>query len=266
MFPGLARRLGSALCSALGVSLVACATAPPPATPAPTPDPVEVVAPVVTPVVAPVVAPAEVPAEPDPELERRIATLQLQLLERAAQVEDLQRRLEATRQDVVRAMARLQMLASRAEAASAMAEAEVALEAVAGAVRDEEVPEAAQARHLLVLSTTEFTNENYGGAIYLASLARNLARVGEVRLTGGEQRDRRPGEALFALPLALETAHRSNVRAGPGLGFRVLVTLDLGTPVVGHSYVAQWVRITFDQGRDGWIFHSLVTNPREGGR
>ena len=264
VFPGLARRLGSALSFALCVSLVACAASPPPATPAPAPTPDPVV--VVETVVERVVDTVEVPAEPDAELERRIATLQLQLLERAAQVEDLQRRLDTTRQEGVRAMARLQSLASRAEAASAMAEAEVALEAVAGAERDEEAPEAAQARHLLVLSTTEFTNENYGGALYLASLARNVARVGEVRLTGGEQRERQPGEALFALPLALETGQRSNVRAGPGIGFPVLVTLDLGTPVVGHSYVAQWVRITFDQGRDGWIFHSLVTNPREGDR
>ncbi len=251
------------MCSALGVSLAACAAGAPPATPAPAPDSVVVVAPAIAPVE---VRTEKVRAEPDPALERRIATFQLQLLERAAQVDDLQRRLDAARQDVVRAMARLQTLASRAEAASAMAEAEVALEPVTRAVRDEEMPEVAQARHLLVLSTTEFTNENYGGALYLASLARNVARAGEVRLTSGEQRDRQPGEAVFALPLALETAQRSNVRTGPGLAFGVLVTLDPRTPVVGHSYVAQWVRITFDQGRDGWIFHSLITNPREGVR
>ena len=82
-------------------------------------------------------------------------------------------------------MARLQTLARRAEAASAMAEAEVALEPVTRAVSDEEMPEAAQARHLPVLVTTEYTNENYGGALYLASLARNVARAGEVRLTSG---------------------------------------------------------------------------------
>ncbi len=212
-----------------------------------------------------VVDTVEVRVGPDRELDQRVATLQLQLLERTAQVTDLQRELEAAQQEIVRAMARLQTLASRAEAASVMAEAEIALEAVTGAAANEEVPAAAQARRLLALSTTEFANENYGGALYLASQARRVARTGEVRLSG-DGGGRQPGEVLFALPLALETARRSNVRAGPGIGFQVLFTLDLATPVVGHSHTAQWVRITDDQGRAGWIFHNLVRGTGEGGQ
>ena len=45
-----------------------------------------------------------------------------------------------------------------------------------------------------------------------------------------------------------------------------LVTLDSATPVIGHSYTEQWVRITDDEGRDGWIFHNLVSGRREGSR
>ncbi len=147
-----------------------------------------------------------------------------------------------------------------------MAEAEIGVRAVSEAAGDEELPAAAVARHLLVLSTAEFADENYGGALYLASQARSMARAGELRLTSGAEGGRQPGEVLFALRLSLETARRSNVRAGPGLGFRVLFTLDPATPVVGHSYTEQWVRITDDQGRDGWIFHNLVTSSREGGQ
>ncbi len=213
-----------------------------------------------------VVDTVEVRAGPDRELAQRVATLQLQVLERTAQVEDLQRQLEAARQEIVRAMARLQTLASRAEAASVIAEAEIALEAVTGAAGDEEVPAVAQARNLLALSTTEFANENYGGALYLTSQARRVARTGELRLTSGDEGGRQPGEVLFALPLRLETERSSNVRAGPGLRFDVLFTLDPQTPVVGNSHTEQWVRITDDQGRGGWIFHNLVTSPREGGQ
>ena len=43
---------------------------------------------------------------PDRELAQRVATLQLQVLERTAQVADLQRQLDAARQEIVRAMAR----------------------------------------------------------------------------------------------------------------------------------------------------------------
>ncbi len=247
----LAFRLRWALCVAGGVSFSACAGGAAPATPAPA--------------TLVIVDTVEVRAEPDPELEQRLATVQLQLLERAAQVEDLQRRLDAARREVVRAMARLQTLASRAEAASAMAEAEIGVQAVTGS-GGEDVPEAIEARHLLVLSATEFAEENYGGALYLASQARSAARAGEFRLSSERQGDRQPREVLFALPVPLATARRSNVRTGPGLGFRVLFTIDPATPLVGHSYTEQWVRITDDEGRDGWIFHNLVTSPSEAGR
>ena len=213
-----------------------------------------------------VVDTVEVPAGPDRELVRRVATLQLQVLERTAQVTDLQRQLDAARQEIVRAMARLQTLASRAEAASVMAEAEIALEAVIRAAGGVEVPAATQARNLLALGAAEFAKDNYGGALYLASQARRVARAGEGRLTSGEEGGRQPGEVLFALPLTLETAQRSNVRAGPGLGFDVLFTLDPATPVMGHSHTEQWVRITDDQGRSGWIFHNLVRSAGEGGQ
>ena len=256
MMSRLAARLPSLLSSAFFVSLTACAGGAPTATLAPAPAPEVVV----------VFDTVQVPAEPDLALEQRLATLQLQLFEGTAQVANLQRQLEAARQEVVRSMARSQTLASRAEAASAMAEAEIGAQAVSDAAGDEEVAEAAQARQLLGLSTAEFTHENYGGALYLANQARRVARAGEYRLTSGEQTDRQPSEKLFALPVPLETTRRSNVRTGPGLGFRVLVTLDPITPVVGHSYTEQWVRITDDEGRDGWIFHNLVTSRRESER
>jgi len=241
-----------------GVSLGACATGGPPVA-SETPDRVVAVDTVV------LVDTLEVRSGPDPALEQRVAGLQLQVFERDAQVEDLQRQLDAARQEVVRGMARLQTVASRAEAASVLAEAEIALRAVTEVGGDEEPPEATQALRLMVLSLAEFEDENYGGALYLASQARRLARAGEFRLTGGGQVERFPGEVLFALSLPLETAQRSNVREGPGLSFSVLFTLDPSIPVVAHSYTELWVRITDEAGRDGWIFHNLVTTPSEGG-
>ena len=248
-------RLWTALFSAFAVSLAACAGGASPGTPAMV-----------------VVDTVVVRAPADPVLEQRLATGQLQLLERTAQVEDLQRRLDAARREVVRAMARFQTLASRAEAASAMAEAEIGVQAVTRAAGGggEDVPEATEARHLLALSTTEFADENYGGALYLASqarsAARSAARAGEFRLSSEREGSRQPREVLFALPVPLSTARRSNVRTGPGLGFRVVFTVDPATPLVGHSHTEQWVRITDDEGRAGWIFHNLVTSPSEAGR
>ena len=52
------------------------------------------------------------------EQDRRIARLELALMDQEAQVDDLQARLDAARQEVVRAMAKLQTLATRADSTS----------------------------------------------------------------------------------------------------------------------------------------------------
>ncbi|HMJ59352.1 MAG TPA: hypothetical protein VK467_09455, partial [Gemmatimonadales bacterium] len=50
----------------------------------------------------------------DTQLEQRVSRLELRLLEKEAQVEELQARLDDARREVVRAMAKLQSLATRA--------------------------------------------------------------------------------------------------------------------------------------------------------
>jgi SH3-like domain-containing protein len=50
------------------------------------------------------------------------------------------------------------------------------------------------------------------------------------------------------------------VRSGPGLGFGVEFTLDSGAAVVGQSYTSQWVRVVDEGGREGWVFHTLVSS------
>jgi len=63
-------------------------------------------------------APTRRAAPDNSAAERRMASLELQLLEKDAQVDYLEEQLDEARREVVRAMARLQSVASRAEAAS----------------------------------------------------------------------------------------------------------------------------------------------------
>ena len=189
----------------------------------------------------------------DPEMARRLTDLELRLLEKETQIAELQARLDEARREVVRAMAKLQTLATRAEAASAMAEAEIALQAVRLATG----PEVTQARQLLQMSAGEFDRQNYGGALYLATQAKTLAAFGRWAMGDGGP-SLRPGETPFALPIPLRCTTQSNVREGPGTNFRVVFTVEQGTPVVGHSHVGEWVRIRDDSGRAGWVHLSLV--------
>lgn len=227
----------------LSASLLVGACAPKQAeTPAPRPRPTR---------------PGTAPAD----LERRIARLELSLMEKEAQVEELQSRLDETRQEVVRAMAKLQTLASRAEAASGIAEAEVALQTLRTAPGQAPTPEGTQATRLLKESSAEFDKGNFGGALYLANQAKMLAGAARVRLSAGERGAQRPGETAFALPIRLIAAGRGNVRAGPGTGSRIEFAVEAGDALIGYSYVDEWIRIGDDSGRGGWIFRSLVARP-----
>lgn len=197
----------------------------------------------------------------DTALEQRAARLELKLLEQEAQVDELQRRLDDARREVVRAMAKLQSLATRAEAASGMAEAEIALQAIGsngGSSPAPAPPEYTQGTRLLQLATTEFDQQNYAGALYLATEAKNAAAAGRGRVATDNRGAARKGETPFALPLRLQTTGRANVREGPGSGFKVLFTLETGMPVVGYSFLDQWVRVTDESDRSGWVHQTLI--------
>ena len=213
-------------------------------------------------------APPQAVVVHDTALEQRAGRLELKTLEQEAEIDQLQQRLDDARREVVRAMAKLQSLATRAEAASGMAEAEIALQALrsapptgSGGNNAAASPELAQGTQLLQLATTEFDKQNYAGALYLATEAKNAAGVGQGRVTS-DRTTPRPGEVPFALPLHLQTTGRANVREGPGGNFRVLYTLDGGATLTAFAYVDQWVRVTDDTDRPGWIHQALIGRRR----
>lgn len=201
-------------------------------------------------------------ASVDAALEARIVRLEILLLERDARLSELQQSLDATRREVVRSLAKLQTQASRAEAASGLAEAEIALQTLARTSGGTSLPEYDEAQARVEESSAEFGRDNYGGALYLAAEARALARTGQSRLSTSRGEPIHADETLFATAVPLQTGEqRTNVRGGPGLEFEILHTLEAETPLTGQSYTSEWVRVVDAEGREGWIFHTLVTAP-----
>ena len=142
----------------------------------------------------------------------RIAHLRLRLLEQEVQNAEVQQKLDDAIQEIIRANAQLQSVESRAQAASTLAEAEVALSTVeATAPR----PEITQAEELLKMSAAEFDNENYGGSLYLTSQAKSLISVASGRVSNADL-PALAGEESFAVPLPLRAVTGTNVREGPG--------------------------------------------------
>lgn len=217
------------------------------ASPDPSPAPLENTPAETTAPVSPAIA-------PDPALQRQIAGLELELLEKEAQVEALQARLNDTRREVVRTMARLRTLATQEEAASGMADAEIAVQELPTAAAHA----AADASGLLEVAAAEFEKQNYGGALYLANQAKSVAVAARAQLSGTDQGAPHADEEPFALPLHLQTTARANVRQGPGTGFSVVFTLPARTPLVAYSSADQWLSIADDSGRRGWIYRGLI--------
>jgi hypothetical protein len=191
--------------------------------------------------------------------EEELAKLRLLLLEKDAQIQGLTQKLDAAILEVVRAMAKLQGREGKAEAASSLAEAEIALKLLEkdGVVREKD-SNFIQAKQLLKTAAQEFQKENYGGAIYLTSQAKSLVKGEEARMTSREKMLKIQGEVLFSLPLP-RVLSKGNIREGPGLNFKVLFVVEEGAPLTGQSYKGLWVRVKSEDGRSGWIFYNLVS-------
>jgi hypothetical protein len=193
------------------------------------------------------------------ELEERAARQQFLLMEREAQVKLLTQKLDAAILEVVRAMAKLRGLESRAEAASNLAESEIAVKTLLrdGASRQKD-PDLTQAEHLLTLAAAEFKKENYSGSVYLTNQAKALIKARETRSSGVESLPKADGEVPFSFPLTLRAVSKSNVREGPGPTFKVVFAVTPDAPLTAYSYKGLWVRIKANDGRNGWIYYSLI--------
>jgi hypothetical protein len=180
---GLARQTRTSLRLLLGMSLLlsSCAAPPPPPPPPPAPPPVPVATPEPVPEPPPPEPPRpepkrkKAPAPPKrfvmtPEMDERLAKPLLLLLEREAQIQQLDKKLDDAIQETVRSKAKLVSQESRAEAATNLAEVEVALKTLKGSSKGmEKQPEYLHMAQLMQSSTEELRKENYGGSLYLTN-------------------------------------------------------------------------------------------------
>jgi len=153
------------------------------------------------------------------DLEERLSDSQLRLLEKEAQIKALegqlrfqQKALDDAFLEVVRSKAKLRSLETKAEAASNIAEAEIAVKALKVELgAGDQDADVRRAEQLLKMSADEFKNENYGGALYLTNQAKAHIKAGQMRLRPGEGASLQKGETSFAQPLELKLLQRTNL-------------------------------------------------------
>ena len=204
-------------------------------------------------------------------LEQEIGALKIQAIEQEALISELRRRSEAQQSsldaaivDVVRSKAKLRSMESKAEAASTIAEAEIAFNAIqkrAASTNWVALDEIAIAEHLLKMSAQEFDAQNYGGALYLANQTKSRVRAAQQRLSNIANIVPLAGESSFAQPVPLKVLKKSNLRIGPGLEHKILIELEKGSNVLGFAYMGSWIHVEAPEGKTGWIFQPLVGAP-----
>lgn len=200
------------------------------------------------------------------DLDEKISDLQLRLLEKDSQIKALEEQLKSQQKalddaylEVVRSKAKLRSLETKAEAASNMAEAEIAVKAlkVESGAGDQDA-DVRRAEQLLKMGADEFKIENYGGALYLTNQAKAHIKAGQVRLRPGEGVPSYKGETPFSQPLELKLLQRTNLRQDPASKSKIVGRLEKGTQVLGYSTMGGWIRVGGEDGVKGWVLRSAV--------
>lgn len=249
----MGRHLAYRACAALAASIVAACATPPPAPP-PAPEP------------PPAIEPA--PACPTcDEQTREIARLRQDLAARDAELRDLrsaQREQVKTAQDstreATRAKAKARRLATQAEAASYIAEVEVAqsaLRASLPATSTSALPNLAQ--RILESTAEPFARGDYGAAMERAAQAEQLIALAMDNQAQPGSRSRVSGELPLQVTIPLKVAVTSNLRRDPQMKSPIVAVLKQDRALTAFSYKAAWMRVETDDGRVGWIHERQLT-------
>jgi hypothetical protein len=219
------------------LALAACTTTPPPAEPPPAP--------------APVLAPIPEPVCPVcMDQSQEIARLRQDLASREAELRDLRssqrdqtKVIQESTREVTRAKAKLRRLATQADAASYLAEVEVALKAQAAATGDAPLLTLAQA--LLDSTGAPFAQGDYGTEQLIAVVADSQASNGA--------KSRIPPEVLLQVTIPLRSTVDTRLRREPLPKAAVVTIVKKDSPLVAHAYKGRWMRVETEEGRIGWI-------------
>lgn len=234
---------------ALFASLAAGCAAPPS-------SPVETPAPIAVPPPEPVCVPCARLQVEVVQLRRLLAERESELSVLREQRVENAKALEETTRRAAGARARLRSLATRAVAASYIADVEVSM-ATAGLASGDESKRAqlALAQKILDSSTGPFAKGDYDAAIDLASqAAETLAKTAQP--TTAKTCANRALHFVGATPLRVKID--SNLRDGPSRKAAIRRVLSAGTPVMGQARCGAWLRVEIAEGRSGWVHRSLL--------
>jgi SH3 domain-containing protein len=219
----------------------------------------------VTPPAPPAVPPEATVREPAcpscEEQTRAIARLRQDLANRDAELRELRSNqrdqvkvLQESTREVARAKVKLRRLATQADAASYVAEVEVAMESLRSSLgATSNVQLVVLAQGILDSTAAPFAQGDYGEAMDRAAQAEQLiALVAHYQVRPGS-RPRVPGEVPLQVAIPLKVTVDSNLRRQPLGKAPVVRVLKKDSLLVAHAYKGNWMQVETEDGRSGWV-------------
>lgn len=200
------------------------------------------------------------------EPQREIARLQQLLADKEAEINSLRAQqqeqgklLKETTSQAARAEVKLRRFATEADAASLLAQVEVAmakLRSTPGAERD--AAQQGEAQRILDGASAAFAKGEYDASVDLATQARQfIDMLADIRNGSGADK-RATSEVPFKAAIALRMKVDGNLRRQPRANAAVLGVLQKAAPVTARAYQGEWLQVQTEDGSLGWVLNSLV--------
>lgn len=195
---------------------------------------------------------------------KQIIRLQMSLLEKRAEIEQLTRANERLVREFVRNNTHSWNRRSKVETVRLLAEVATVIKTVkeaqpTGHRKDLLV----KAEQLLAESRTELTRDNYDGAAYLAEQAMDNIQAIRLGIAADEQTEAEGDNIInFLVPLPMKITETCNVRESPSRQSEVKFILNAGSHVTAIGYQGQWIQVKTEQNT-GWIHQTLLSGEWE---
>ncbi|MCC6193992.1 MAG: hypothetical protein IT518_05930 [Burkholderiales bacterium] len=190
---------------------------------------------------------------------QEIARLREDLASREAELKDLRssqreqvKMIQETTREATRAKAKLRRLATQADAASYLAEVEVALAALRATLPGAPPPMLVLAQGLLDAAAAPFREGDYGAAMDRTAQAEQLVSVVADQLPRAG-RARVPGEVALSVTIPLRVVADTHLRREPAAKAALVASVKKDSPVTAQAYKGGWMRVAIEDGRIGWM-------------
>lgn len=193
-----------------------------------------------------------------------IMALKRALAERDALIRNLNIRelgqaqaLQETTSEISRAKNKLYRLATQPEAASKIAEVEVAMTTLeqTGSKESDAVFQFL-ARGLLNAAMVAYEQKDYGNAMNYAAQSSELIDV--IANPARQKLESQDTVSSFHIPILLMVTQPSNLQTDPNSRSKVISLLKKNTPLTAIGYYGDWLRIQTINNLSGWIKNQVV--------